>query len=146
MKADDLSADKVLELFKTAVIRSVNTQLFIPRHDQVEVVMVDTAQNDSTQHSHDFTFTVTFAGTKDVGPMKGSSTNLAKIFKSQLDHFGDKDLANSQLSPAMHKSMLLASYTVTSPANWLQEQGDDKAPPGIPVATRPASVSSSLGF
>ena len=100
----------------------------------------------STQHSHDFTFTVTFAGTKDVGPMKGSSTNLAKIFKSQLDHFGDKDLANSQLSPAMHKSMLLASYTVTSPANWLQEQGDDKAPPGIPVATRPASVSSSLGF
>ena len=33
-----MSVDKLVELFKTAVLQCVNTQLFTPRNDQVEVV------------------------------------------------------------------------------------------------------------
>jgi hypothetical protein len=51
--------------------------------------------------------------------MKGSSTCLAKIFKSQLDHF--EDAKKSQLRHAMQTSVVLVSYSVTSPINWLQE-------------------------
>ncbi len=54
-----------------------------------------------------------------MGPMKGSSTCLAKIFKSQLDHFEDEK--KSQLRKAMQKFVVLVSYTVNSPRNWLQE-------------------------
>ena len=58
-----------------------------------------------------------------MGPMKGSSTCLAKIFKSQLDHF--EDAKKSQLRHAMQKSVVLVSYSVTSPINWLQEIIDE---------------------
>ena len=43
---DGTSAEKVGKLFEKAVIQSVNTQLFIPRNDQVEVVMVDATPKD----------------------------------------------------------------------------------------------------
>ena len=72
-----------------------------------------------TTQQYSRVLTVTFSGTKDVGPMKGSSTCLAKIFKSQLDHF--EDAKKSQLRHAMQKSVVLVSYSVTSPINWLQE-------------------------
>jgi hypothetical protein len=34
-----MSVDKLIELFKKALLQCVNTQLFTPRNDQVEVVI-----------------------------------------------------------------------------------------------------------
>ena len=115
------SAPDLQAILTDAVLQSVNTYYMTPRLDQVTVSKKEGYGAPATDRDHKNTWLITFSKTADVGPMKGSPSNLAKIFRNQLDLALDKQ-PTSFLRMFLSDHVRVKGYSVPSPTGWLERQ------------------------